>query len=186
MKEILLVTGLPRSGTSLMMQILDKAGIEVLSDGNRESDISNPEGYYELEAVKKIVTNNSFLKGAEGKAIKIVAPLPLFIDQTLSYKVIFMKRSIEEVLKSQEIMLNKDQQAEREKFATVFSSHIEKTQRFFTDKKIPFIEMNYAQLIQNPEEEIARLVDFLEIDANKELMLSAIKPELYRNRNESK
>ena len=124
MKEILLVTGLPRSGTSLMMQILDKAGIEVLSDGNRESDISNPEGYYELEAVKKIVTNNSFLKGAEGKAIKIVAPLPLFIDQTLSYKVIFMKRSIEEVLKSQEIMLNKDQQAEREKFATVFSSHI--------------------------------------------------------------
>ena len=61
MKEILLVTGLPRSGTSLMMQIVDKAGIEVLSDGKRESDISNPEGYFELEAVKKIVTNNSFL-----------------------------------------------------------------------------------------------------------------------------
>jgi hypothetical protein len=186
MKEILLVTGLPRSGTSLMMQIVHKAGIEVLSDGQRQSDISNPEGYYELEAVKKIVTNNSFLKEAEGKAIKIVAPLPLFIDQTLSYKVIFMNRSIEEVLKSQEIMLNKDQQAEREKFATIFSGHIEKTQRFFTDKKIPFIEMNYTQLIQNPEEEIARLVDFLAIDVDQELMLSAIKPELYRNKNESK
>jgi hypothetical protein len=186
MKEILLVTGLPRSGTSLMMQIVDKAGIEVLSDGKRESDISNPEGYFELEAVKKIVTNNSFLKEAVGKAVKIVAPLPLFIDQTLSYKVIFMKRSIDEVLKSQEIMLNKDQQSEREKFATIFSSHIDKTQRFFTDKNIPFLEVNYEQLIQYPEEEIERLVDFLEIEANKEMMLSAIKPELYRNRNESK
>ena len=72
MKEILLVTGLPRSGTSLMMQIVDKAGIEVLSDGKRESDISNPEGYYELEAVKKIVTNH-FSRAPRAVRLAVVA-----------------------------------------------------------------------------------------------------------------
>ena len=93
---ITLVTGLPRSGTSLMMQILNKSNLEILSDGVRESDINNPEGYYELEAVKGIVKDNSFLKNAYGKVVKIVAPLPMFLDKTLNYKVIFMRREIEE------------------------------------------------------------------------------------------
>ncbi|MDB4516563.1 hypothetical protein N9089_03095 [Crocinitomicaceae bacterium] len=66
MPEIIVVTGLPRSGTSLMMQVLNKANVPILHDGIRESDISNPQGYFELEAVKGIVAKNSFLDGAEG------------------------------------------------------------------------------------------------------------------------
>ena len=69
---ITVVTGLPRSGTSLMMQIMNKSGMEILSDGVRQKDISNPEGYYELEAVKGIVKDNSFLKNAVGKVVKIL------------------------------------------------------------------------------------------------------------------
>ena len=71
--EIIVVTGLPRSGTSLMMQILNAGKVEILQDGKRESDISNLEGYFELEAVKGIVSDNSFLKDAIGKAVKVVS-----------------------------------------------------------------------------------------------------------------
>jgi hypothetical protein len=88
MNEILVITGLPRSGTSLMMQIIDKAAVPVLSDGKREKDISNPEGYFELEAVKGIVQDNSFLNDAHGKAVKIVAPLPIYMNPNLNYRVI--------------------------------------------------------------------------------------------------
>ena len=76
--EIIVVTGLPRSGTSLMMQILNAGKVEILQDGKRESDISNLEGYFELEAVKGIVSDNSFLKDAIGKAVKVVSPLPVY------------------------------------------------------------------------------------------------------------
>ena len=120
MSEIVVITGLPRSGTSLMMQIIDKTQIPVLSDGKRESDISNPEGYYELEAVKGIVKDNSFLNEAKGKAVKIVAPLPIYLDTQHKYKVVFMRRDMDEILRSQEKMLSKDQQSEREKFRTIY------------------------------------------------------------------
>ena len=110
MNEILVITGLPRSGTSLMMQIIDKAAVPVLSDGKREKDISNPEGYFELEAVKGIVQDNSFLNDANGKAVKIVAPLPIYMNPSLNYRVIFMRRDMDEILRSQEKMLQKDQE----------------------------------------------------------------------------
>ena len=120
MSVVTIVTGLPRSGTSLMMQLLNKSSLEILSDGIRQKDISNPEGYFELEAVKGIVRDNSFLKDAEGKVVKIVAPLPIYLDKSLNYRIVFMRRDIEEVLRSQEKMLNKDQTSEREKFRTIF------------------------------------------------------------------
>jgi len=143
MEHIYIVTGLPRSGTSLMMQIFDKSNIPVFTDGKREKDINNPEGYFELDAVKGIVANNSFLKDALGKTIKIVAPLPIYLDLKHSYKVIFMRREMDEILRSQEKMLNKDQQDEREKFRTIYDFHLKKTYRFFKENEIPFIDINY-------------------------------------------
>ena len=179
---ITLVTGLPRSGTSLMMQILNKSNLEILSDGVRESDINNPEGYYELEAVKGIVKDNSFLKNAYGKVVKIVAPLPMFLDKTLNYKVIFMRREIEEILRSQEKMLNKDQTSEREKFRTIYEMHLKKTYQFFVSNNIPYLDISYKELIQNPENELEKIIAFLEIDANWQDLASAVNLSLYRNR----
>ena len=124
MSEILIITGLPRSGTSLMMQIIAKTEIPVLTDGNREKDINNPEGYYELDAVKGIVLDNSFLKDAIGKAVKIVAPLPIYIDNQYKYRVVFMRREMDEILRSQEKMLTKDQTSEREKYRTIYEFHL--------------------------------------------------------------
>lgn len=184
MTEIIVVTGLPRSGTSLMMQILHRAEVPILHDGIRESDISNPQGYFELEAVKGIVLDNSFLDEAAGKAVKIVAPLPIYMKPSQNYRVVFMRRDIEEILQSQEKMLLKDQTSEREKFRTVYEFHLKKTYRFFAENKIPFLDVNYNDLMQNPEATLIEVIEFLGLKASKEALAEVVNPELYRNRNE--
>ena len=182
MSVITIVTGLPRSGTSLMMQILEQVPIEILTDNLRQKDENNPEGYYELEAVKGIVRNNDFLKSAQGKALKIVAPLPQFLDLNLSYRAIFMRRDMEEILRSQEIMLNKDQAAEREKFKTIYELHLKKTYQFFSTNQIPYIDISYSNLILNPDDEISKLITFLKVDSQSKNLLKCIKKDLYRNK----
>ena len=182
MEEIIVVTGLPRSGTSLMMQILAKSNLPILSDGKRESDINNPEGYYELEAVKGIVRDNSFLNEAKGKVVKIVAPLPTFMNKNLKYKVVFMRRDMDQILRSQEKMLEKDQASEREKFRTIYEFHLKKTYQFFKDNSIPFIDINYSKLIEQPEVELAILKDFCSLNCDVNDLIEVVKPELYRNK----
>lgn len=184
MSEILIITGLPRSGTSLMMQIIAKTEIPVLTDGNREKDINNPEGYYELDAVKSIVIDNSFLNDANGKAIKIVAPLPIYLDRQHSYRVIFMRREMDEILRSQEKMLIKDQTSEREKYRTIYEFHLKKTYTFFHENKIPFVDVNYNNLVADPETELQKLIDFCQLTAPLEVLVKIVNPDLYRNRNE--
>ncbi len=182
MSAVTIVTGLPRSGTSLMMQLLNKSSLDILSDGIRQKDISNPEGYFELEAVKGIVRDNSFLKDAAGKVVKIVAPLPIYLDKSLDYRIVFMRRDIEEVLKSQEKMLNKDQTSEREKFRTIYEMHLKKTYHFFDSHSIPYIDIQYKQLLNNSEQELAKLIEFLNLSTPIEDLLSVIKVDLYRNK----
>lgn len=182
MEIITIVTGLPRSGTSLMMQIIERTNRPILSDGLREKDINNPEGYYELEAVKGIVKDNSFLQGAKNKVIKIVTPLPLFIDKTLNYRVIFMRRDLEEILRSQEKMLGKDQSSEREKFKTIYELHLKKTYAFFESNNIPYLDVWYKELISNTEVELTKIIDFLELSEKWEDLANAVHPELYRNK----
>ena len=182
MSVVTIVTGLPRSGTSLMMQLLNKSSLEILSDGIRQKDISNPEGYYELEAVKGIVRDNSFLKDAAGKVVKIVAPLPVYLDKSIDYRIVFMRREIEEVLRSQEKMLNKDQTSEREKFRTIYEMHLKKTYHFFESNSIPYIDIQYKQLLNESEQELKRLINFLELSTPIEELLSVIKVDLYRNK----
>ena len=184
MPEIIVVTGLPRSGTSLMMQVLNKANVPILHDGIRESDISNPQGYFELEAVKGIVAKNSFLDGAEGKAVKIVAPLPIYMKPELKYKVLFMRRDLEEILRSQEKMLSKDQSSEREKYRTIYEFHLKKTYRFFNEHSIDFMDVNYNEFMKSPEVSLQKVIDFLGLDASPKILSEVVNPELYRNRNE--
>ena len=185
MPEILVITGLPRSGTSLMMQIIAQSHIPVLSDGKRAKDISNPQGYFELEAVKRIARDNSFLDDAVGKAVKIVAPLPVFLSLKHRYRVVFVRRDMDEILRSQEVMLGKDQRAEREKFRAIFASHLEKTHRFLTDNAIPFLEVNYNGLVKDPETELVRLIAFCNLRTDLEVLAGVVRPELYRNRHEN-
>lgn len=184
MSEIIVVTGLPRSGTSLMMQVLNQAQVPILQDGVRESDISNPQGYYELEDVKNIVADNSFLDHAGGKAVKIVAPLPIYAKPELKYKMVFMRRDIQEILQSQEKMLLKDQTSEREKFRTIYEFHLKKTYRFLKENNIPFVDINYNDLMANPLKSMQQVIEFLGLSSSPEQLAGVVNPELYRNRNE--
>ncbi len=179
---ITIVTGLPRSGTSLMMQILKKAGLEIFTDGIRQKDISNPEGYYELEAVKGIVRDNSFLKKACGKVVKIVAPLPIYLDKTLNYRFVVMNRDMEEVLKSQEKMLNKDQFSEREKFRVIYEMYLKKTYQFFESNAFPYVNIHYNLLMHEGENELQKLGEFLNLNSSIDDLLGAVNIDLYRNR----
>ena len=184
MSVITIVTGLPRSGTSLMMQILKNIPLEIITDNHRKSDVNNPEGYYEFEAVKGILKNNQFLKDCQGKGIKIVAPLVQFIDLKLNYKVIFMRRHMEEILLSQEKMLGKDQSSERAKFKAIYELHLKKTIEFLKLNKIPFIEIEYRNLVNTTEEEIEKILQFLEMNGDKQLLIKQVNDKHYRNRSE--
>src|SRR5579864_3170002 len=105
--EIIIVSGLPRSGTSLMMQMLDCGGIAVVTDNIRTADTDNPRGYYEYEQVKKIKEDNSWLPQTRGKAFKMVSQLLYELPATERYRIIFMQRDLDEMLLSQEKMLKR-------------------------------------------------------------------------------
>src|SRR5438067_12425110 len=105
--EIIIVSGLPRSGTSLMMQMLQRGGVEIVTDDVRTADVDNPRGYYELEKVKKIKQDASWLPQARGKAFKMVSQLLYDLPGGETYRIIFMQRNLDEVLLSQDKMLER-------------------------------------------------------------------------------
>src|SRR5262249_45893158 len=107
---IIIVSGLPRSGTSLMMQMLRNGGVEIVTDHLRVPDADNPRGYYEWEQVKRIKTDATWLPATRGKAIKIVSPLLYHLPADEVYQIIFMERDLDEVLQSQEMMLKRSNQ----------------------------------------------------------------------------
>lgn len=179
---VYIVSGLPRSGTSLMMQIMEAAGINNFTDNVRIADQSNPKGYAEYEAVKSLMKSNEFMKEAKGKSLKIVTPLIPFIDTNLKYKVIVMNRAIEEVLDSQQVMLGKEKGATSPLLKTAFEKQIATSFVFFEKNSIPFIEVNHKELIENPEVEIKKLVEFLDIDVPIENLINCIDSNLYRQR----
>lgn len=191
--EIIIVSGLPRSGTSMMMQILDAAGVPLLTDGKREADISNPKGYYEFEKVKKLMVDKSWLPEAKGKGVKIIAQLLPFLPSNYNYRIIFMKRNMLEVLASQNVMLGKDKDPEgKEK---VFSARLHDTfqkqlskidQWIESQANVDILEVNYSDILENSEEEFDSILAFLNVDGDKEKMKSVIDRKLYRNKIEKK
>ncbi len=124
---ITIVTGLPRSGTSLMMKMLEVGGIPPLTDRARVADEDNPKGYYEFERVKKLPQDTSWLPEAEGKAVKMVSMLLYDLPKDRAYKIIFMRRQMEEILASQKKMLlrrNKDMIVNDAEMRELFTGHL--------------------------------------------------------------
>src|SRR5262245_31961291 len=132
--EIIIVSGLPRSGTSLMMQMLSSGGIEVLTDNLRTADADNPRGYYEFEKVKQIERDSSWLPQARGKAVKMVSQLLYHLPGGERYRVIFLERDLGEVLLSQEKMLRRlgRPAAPADEMRRAYTLHLERLHRWLS------------------------------------------------------
>ncbi len=186
--EIIVVSGLPRSGTSLMMQMLDRGGIEVVTDKLRTPDVDNPRGYYEFEQVKKIKADASWLPEARGKAVKMVSQLLYDLPSSEKYLVIFMERDLDEMLDSQEKMLARLNQpsAPRDDIKRAFIRHLQRLREWLpTQPHLKVLDVRYNELIAHPDEQAARVSAFLGGRANAEAMAAAVDPSLYRNRKAS-
>ena len=183
--EIIVVSGLPRSGTSLMMQMLARGGIEVITDVIREADVDNPRGYYEFEQVKKLRTDAAWMPAARGKAVKMVSQLLYDLPQGYRYLVVFMERDLDEVLLSQEKMLVRRNRPAlpRDQIKQAFAQHLERLREWLAEQRqIDVLAVRYGDLIANPVPQATRVSSFLAGRVDIPAMVAAVDPSLYRNR----
>ena len=184
---VTIVSGLPRSGTSLMMQMLSAGGIPPLTDEIRAADEDNPRGYLEFERVKQIKQDKSWLDEAAGKAVKMVHLLLYDLPQGRPYRVVFMRRNLDEVLASQRKMLTRQGKAgaqlPEEQLRKVFKDQVRKVTSWLTTQpNVKSIEVTYHELIADPRGHAARLNEFLGGGLDVDAMVGAVDPNLYRNR----
>jgi hypothetical protein len=185
LKYILVVSGLPRSGTSLMMQMLERGGIEVVADNVRAADADNPRGYYELERAKKIKQDSSWLPATRGKAFKMVSQLLYDLPSTETYRIIFMERDLDEMITSQEKMLERlgRSAAPREKIKHAYALHLKRLHEWLSRQpNIARLRVNHGDLLGQPELQARRVRDFLGGRTDVGAMVRAVEPSLYRNR----
>ncbi|MCA9215092.1 MAG: sulfotransferase [Planctomycetales bacterium] len=183
--EIVVVSGLPRSGTSLMMQMLDRGGIPALTDHERIADVDNPRGYYEFEAVKRTKDDSAWVCDAKGKVVKMVSSLLYDLPTTEKYRVIFLRRNFDEMLDSQEKMLKRlgKPAAPRDAIKSAYNKHLKKLFEWLpTQPHLRALVVSYNDVIDDAEKQVARIVEFLDGVPSAEKMLQAIDPALYRNR----
>lgn len=179
------VSGLPRSGTSMMMQMLTTGGMAAYTDEKREADESNPRGYFEHEKVKGVAKDSTWLPEADGKIVKIVAPLLRYLPPGPSYKVILMERDIDEILQSQSTMLDRDGRTAGDKdvLKRAYERQLQQAKTWLDRvKKAQFIEIAHRDAIEDPESVAQRIQEFLGADMPIEEMASVVDTSLYRER----
>jgi hypothetical protein len=184
---IVLVSGLPRSGTSMMMKMLEAGGLPVLTDHLRTADEDNPKGYYEFERVKQIEEDKAWLPEAQGKVVKMIAALLKHLPPDYEYKVVFMRRDIEEVLASQRQMLIRRGEPSDTipdgRMAALFGKHVEQVEAWLAEQpNIDVLYVHYGDVLANPLDQALRINQFLGGDLDVEAMVAAVDPRLYRQR----
>ena len=183
---ITVVSGLPRSGTSMMMQVLQTGGLPCITDELREADISNPKGYFEFEKVKGLRTDNSWLPEAKGKAIKIISHLLSCLPPELDYKVVFMERNLDEVLASQRKMLENQGRSEGDpsdkRLSQIFAKQLYQVKKMLDDRQISTLFVGYRDVLENPVEISAKLQAFLGKNLDQQAIKDVVDYNLYHQR----
>lgn len=183
---VYLVSGVPRSGTSMMMRMLAEGGAGILVDGKRAADLDNPRGYFELEAVKGTARDQAWSAEAPGRVVKVISSLLPHLPDTLSYRVLFMHRSLDQVVRSQRAMLERlapevvqtDADARR-----ALADHLVEIETWLeTARHMKVLGVNFERVISEPEAQVARILGFLEMDLDASAMVRAIEPALRRQR----
>lgn len=190
-EPVIIVSGLPRSGTSMMMKMLEQGGLEIVTDEIREADEDNPKGYYEFERVKKLPDGDTdWLPQTAGKVVKIISALLLHLPDDYEYKVLFMRRQIEEILDSQRRMLIRrgepTDRVDDGEMAQMFEKHLRKVYAWMDEQSnVMAMDVDYNEILRgDPMPIIRQINDFLGGDLDEQAMASVIDPNLYRQRAE--
>jgi hypothetical protein len=184
---VTIVSGLPRSGTSLMMQMLQAGGIQLLADGRRASDEHNPRGYFEYEDVKNSRENLSWLEQASGKGVKVIHLLLPHLPTDRNYRVIFMLRDLEEVIASQRVMLKQQGRPTAAmtdaSLAGVFEKQLAMVRQWLADRpNFRVMYVNYRDVIDQPTDVSMQINQFLSGNLLVADMAAVVDPVLYRQR----
>lgn len=187
-KTVIVVSGLPRSGTSMMMKMLEAGGLKILTDNQREADANNPKGYYEFERVKQMKDGDlAWLPEAAGKVVKIVTGLITFLPSEYKYKIIFMKRDLHEILSSQKKMLGRlgkeDDNIPDDQMSKVYEEHLKQVKGWLVRQpNIELMYVNYNTMVSDPTESLQKVNEFLGGGMDVKVMAGVVDKELYRER----
>jgi hypothetical protein len=186
-EPIIIVSGLPRSGTSMMMRMLAEGGLPVLTDELRRPDDDNPRGYFELEVVRQLKEGNvHWLSDANGKVVKVISALLEYLPQGHQYKIIFMERDPKETLVSQKKMLDHRGQESKladEEMEQQLQNHLAAMKPWLVRQpNMDVLYVNYNSLMAEPEPSCDRIAEFLGMPLNQSHMLAVPDEQLYRNR----
>jgi hypothetical protein len=186
---ITIVSGLPRSGTSLMMQMLVAGGMPALADGERRADTDNPRGYLEWERIKQLPNHPASIAEGEGKVVKVISRLLLSLPAGHDYRVIFMQRPLPEVLASQDEMLRRrgtyKEGSDPAVISAAFEKHLREVHAWLESKAhIQTLRIPYHDVIHQPQRIAHQLAQFLGVPLRLEAMVQQVDASLYRNRGQ--
>lgn len=184
-----IVSGLPRSGTSLMMQMLAAGGLSILSDGERAADADNPRGYFEWERIKQLPTDPNCIAEAEGKVVKVISQLLFSLPAGRNYRVVLMERPLPEVLRSQDKMLSRRGKYKQgrsdntDAITRAFRRHQSELDTWLAARTdISLLRVPYHQVLDEPQAVAEALAEFFRVPLDIEAMMQQVDASLYRNR----
>jgi len=188
-EPIVVVSGLPRSGTSMLMKMLDAGGMQIMTDSERAADIDNPKGYFEYERIKNLEneSDKSYVREGRGKVLKVISFLIKDLPDDNDYRVIFMRRDLDEVLASQNKMIQRlgtsDSTAAEEAMKEAYRNDIVRTRLLCKNRpNFELIEISYTSTIENSAATARSVNAFLGGHLDEAAMRNAVDSSLYRNR----
>ena len=186
-QPVTIVSGLPRSGTSMMMKMLAEGGLELVTDELRTADEDNPKGYFEFEVVKQLSAGNvAWLSGARGKVVKIISALLEHLPSEFSYKIIFMEREIGEILASQQKMLkrrNKVSGQDDVEMENQFRRHLAAVKPWLARQpNMDVLYVSYNRMMQDSTKLCITVARFIGLPLDVDRMSAVPSGDLYRNR----
>ncbi len=171
-----------------MMQILEKGGMEILTDEIRKADENNIRGYYEYEKVKSLMKDNAWLGDANGKVLKVISGLLPFLPDKYEYKIVFMQRDMDEVLSSQFRMLERmgiPQKVDSKILKMTFEKQLSDVKKLLLQKSnVELLKISYRDLVLEPEDEISKINTFFGNTLDAEKMITAVDKTLYKEKKE--
>jgi hypothetical protein len=184
---IAVVSGLPRSGTSLMMQMIVAGGLPALTDGVRTPDENNPKGYFEWEPAKALKDRPEAMAEGEGKVVKIISKLLPVLPRQYDYRIVFMLRPLEEVIASQNKMLERLGKtvppAPTAAIFRAFEKHLKEVQAWFsTQSNVAVLYVEHASVLADGRAQAARVAEFLGCPLHVDRMASQVERSLHREK----